>query len=146
MAQHSRNEPVTADTQIYLADTLGEMPMWMAHAEIVIMGGSFADIGGHNLLEPARFARPLITGPSDHNIREEIQRLESAGGLEQVKDIDELANRLKLWLQQPEQARSAGEQARKALAGGESVLDDYVEAVEKALSDNPPAAPASPPR
>ena len=146
VAQRSRNESVTADTQIYLADTLGEMPMWMAHAEIVVMGGSFADIGGHNLLEPARFARPLITGPSDHNIREEIQRLESAGGLEQVKDIDELANRLKLWLQQPEQARAAGEQARKALAGGEAILNEYVEIIENSLSDTPPATPASPPR
>ncbi len=126
VAQRSRGETVTDQTRIYLADTLGEMPLWMAHAEIVVMGGSFAPIGGHNLLEPASHARPIITGPSDHNIREDRERLQQAGGLIQAHDEADLQRRLEDWLRQPEQALAAGNKARDLLAESAGILEEYL--------------------
>ena len=65
LAQRSAKEPLTAETEIYLADTLGEMGLFFGLADVVVMGGSFyPDIGGHNPLEPARLGKPVIYG--DH--------------------------------------------------------------------------------
>ncbi len=65
LAQRSANEPLTPDTEIYLADTLGELGLFFALADLVVMGGSLVpDIGGHNPLEPARQGKPVIYG--DH--------------------------------------------------------------------------------
>jgi len=97
---------------------------------LVVMGGSFAAIGGHNLLEPASLGRPVITGPSDHNIREELERLQAAGGLKQVPDSEALTRAIDEWLQQPQQAEAAGRKAREALQQGRHILDDYLEAIE----------------
>ena len=60
-ATRSRNEEVTADTRVYLADTTGEMDRIIANATIVFVGGSLIDRGGHNVLEPACL---LYTSPS----------------------------------------------------------------------------------
>ena len=56
-------EAITAETQIYLADTLGELGTLFSRADLTIMGGSFlTGIGGHNPLEPARLGKSVITG------------------------------------------------------------------------------------
>jgi 3-deoxy-D-manno-octulosonic-acid transferase len=52
---------------VYVADTVGEMGLWFRLAHLAIMGGSFADVGGHNPLEPARLGRPFISGPNVAN-------------------------------------------------------------------------------
>ncbi len=68
IAQRSLSEPITDGTQIYLADTLGELGLFFSIAHITIMGGSFLDgIGGHNPLEPARQGKSVITGPDIGN-------------------------------------------------------------------------------
>ncbi len=130
VTQRGRGETATPDTRIYLADTLGEMPRWMSHAELVVMGGSFAPVGGHNLLEPARLGRPVITGPSDHNIREDIERLSESGGLVQVEGLQQLGEAISHWLEHPEDARKAGEQARRTVADGAHILEDYLQAID----------------
>ena len=67
----SLNQEITNDTTIYLADTLGEMPALFSHAAFVIMGGSFVNRGGHNILEPANFSKAILFGPSMHNFESE---------------------------------------------------------------------------
>lgn len=68
LAQRSAKEPLTAETEIYLADTLGELGLFFALADVVVMGGSFyPDIGGHNPLEPARLGKPVIHGDQVFN-------------------------------------------------------------------------------
>ena len=80
-ATRSRSEAITTETRVYLADTLGELKAFMAHAQIVIMGGSFDQTGGHNLIEPAALGCALITGPSDSNIRDDIALLGAGIGI-----------------------------------------------------------------
>ena len=68
VAQRSLKEPVTAATQVYLADTLGELGLFFGLADIIVMGGSFqSGVGGHNPLEPARLGKSVITGPDVFN-------------------------------------------------------------------------------
>ncbi len=64
ICRRSKGETLSHDHQVYLADTLGEMGLLYAWADVAVMGGSFyTGIGGHNPLEPARMGVPVITGP-----------------------------------------------------------------------------------
>ncbi len=64
------DETAEAPPSILLLDTIGELAGLFALADVVFMGGSLADRGGHNILEPAVFGKPIVTGPHLENFRE----------------------------------------------------------------------------
>ncbi|MFV2031925.1 MAG: 3-deoxy-D-manno-octulosonic acid transferase [Gammaproteobacteria bacterium] len=125
-AVRSRSQAVSAQTEVYLADTLGELKALMAHARIVVMGGSFDQSGGHNIIEPATLACPIITGPSDSNIREDIALLGDGSGIFQVRDMAECWEKITQLLENPEQAKALGEHARQVVSNQPDVLDRYL--------------------
>jgi 3-deoxy-D-manno-octulosonic-acid transferase len=91
LAQRSAGEPLTAETEIYLADTLGEMGLFFALADVVVMGGSFyPDIGGHNPLEPARLGKPVVYGDHAFNWVDVYMTL-GAGGVRCETEEDLIA-------------------------------------------------------
>ncbi len=91
VAQRSRNEPIDDTTQVYLADTLGELGLFFGLADLVVMGGSFlTGVGGHNPLEPARLGKSVITGPDISNWEGIFQSLRTAGAGWQVAGPTEL--------------------------------------------------------
>jgi len=67
VAQRSKKETITAGTQFYLADTLGELGLFYRLSELVFMGGSLVAHGGQNPLEAARLSCAIVTGPHKHN-------------------------------------------------------------------------------
>lgn len=69
--KRSSAEQITADTQVYLGDTMGEMLVLMGATDICFMGGSLLGnkVGGHNVLEPAALGVPVVTGPSYYNFK-----------------------------------------------------------------------------
>lgn len=77
---------------IYLADSLGEMGLWFRLADLVIMGGSLIDKGGHNPIEPARIGRAILTGPHIGNFADLYERLAEAGGCRILPDAPSLAS------------------------------------------------------
>ena len=126
-ARRSRGDAVTAETDVYLVDTLGELAALMAHARVVVMGGSFDDTGGHNLIEPANLGCAIITGPSDASIREDIKML--GEGVIQVGDLHQCWKVLdELW-QDPERAACLGRRARERLAEQPDPVEAYLEAL-----------------
>lgn len=58
---------VTPDTQVFLLDTLGELPPFYAAGDVAFVGGSLVPVGGHNLLEPAALGLPIVAGPHNFN-------------------------------------------------------------------------------
>lgn len=127
-AVRSRSETINADTAVYLADTLGEMKSLMAHARLVIMGGSFNQSGGHNLLEPASLGCASITGPSDSNIRADIKLL--GGGVRQVGDMVQCWQLITELLNDPAQADRIGQTARERLSQQPNIVEKYLAAIE----------------
>lgn len=87
----SRRESPRQDTQVVLADTLGELLMLYAAGDVAFVGGSLVPVGGHNLLEPAALARPILTGPHNFNAPDIAKMLLGSGGAVQVATADELA-------------------------------------------------------
>lgn len=129
VAVRSRGEPATPETEVYLADTLGELGGFMAGADLVIMGGSFAPIGGHNILEPARLGKAVIYGPHMHNFAEEAELLRGNEAGIQLGAADELGALLTELLAQPEKAAALGRNAARLIAARAGVIDDYLAAL-----------------
>ncbi|MEM9249621.1 MAG: glycosyltransferase N-terminal domain-containing protein [Pseudomonadota bacterium] len=102
------------DAAVFLADTLGEMPLWYAAAGICFIGGSLVEKGGHTPYEPAQFSCALLTGPHVENAAAAFAALRSAGAVRIVDDADALAAVLTETSLQAQQA--AGARARETLA------------------------------
>ena len=79
---------------ILLLDSLGELAALYRRADLVFVGGSLNGWGGHNVLEPVAFGKPVVVGPYMQNFQQITDDLLGAGGLAQVNGADELATRL----------------------------------------------------
>ena len=78
-------EAMAAD--IWLGDSLGEMALYYALADVALLGGSFAQLGGQNLIEAAACACPVVMGPSTFNFTEAANQAEAAGAAQRVPDM-----------------------------------------------------------
>ena len=87
IARRSQPEFITARTRVLVGDTLGEMLMFYTAANLVVMGGSFVDVGGHNPVEPAALKTPVIMGPYHHNFSVISDAMVSAGGMYIVESM-----------------------------------------------------------
>ncbi len=129
----SKAQAVDQQTEVYLADTLGELSSLMAFARVVIMGGSFDSTGGHNLIEPASLGSAIITGPSDSNIVEDIAMLGNGDGVLQVENMDACWSAIRNLLDHPERAQALGQEARSRLARQPDVIESYLGAISARL-------------
>jgi 3-deoxy-D-manno-octulosonic-acid transferase len=120
VARRSRGEPIAPETDIYLADTLGELGLFYRLAPIVFVGGSLVPLGGHNPLEPAQLDCALIAGPHMENFSEIRAALERADALETVTDGETLRHSVAALLARPDEAahRAAAARAAGAALGG----------------------------
>jgi 3-deoxy-D-manno-octulosonic-acid transferase len=92
--RRSLGEAVTADTAVLLGDTLGELNLFYACADLAFVGGSLVPVGGHNLLEPAMLGVPVLSGESLQNSREVADLLLARGAALRVSDAPGLAAEL----------------------------------------------------
>ncbi|MEO1322213.1 MAG: glycosyltransferase N-terminal domain-containing protein [Pseudomonadota bacterium] len=91
VSRRSEEDPLTAQTEILLADTMGEMGLWYRLADTVYLGGGHAPgVGGHNPLEALQLGKPVVSGPSVFNFRDLSKRLLQFQGYSIVHDVDEL--------------------------------------------------------
>lgn len=94
-ARRSKGDAPTPRDRVLLADTMGEMGLWLRLADVVYLGGGNApDIGGHNPLEPVRLRRPVLTGPDVFNFAGIMDRLVQSGLVRTVTNVVELADGL----------------------------------------------------
>jgi len=78
---------------VLLLDTVGELAEFFAAADIAFVGGSLVEIGGHNILEPARRHKPVLFGPSMSNFAAIAAQMKQAGGAFEVRGAEDLAGR-----------------------------------------------------
>jgi 3-deoxy-D-manno-octulosonic-acid transferase len=81
--------PAAADLEAdaWLGDSMGEMPQYYGCADVALLGGSFAPLGGHNLIEAAACGCPIVMGPSTFNFAEAAQQAVAAGAAWQDEDM-----------------------------------------------------------
>ncbi|MBR6663301.1 MAG: 3-deoxy-D-manno-octulosonic acid transferase [Alphaproteobacteria bacterium] len=86
----SENEKITSTTDIYIANTIGEMGIWYDIAKLVFIGGSLIPHGGQNFIEPSRVRDAVVVGPHMHNFTDAMNRAKKADAIIQVTDTEEL--------------------------------------------------------
>jgi 3-deoxy-D-manno-octulosonic-acid transferase len=133
-AVRSLSQPITQDTEVYLADTLGELKQFMAHTQVVVMGGSFDQTGGHNLTEPANLGCAIITGPSDSNIQQDIALLGQEHGVLQVNDMASCWNKLDNLIHHPAKAEALRDNAKQAIRQQSNIGNAYLAEIAPYLS------------
>jgi 3-deoxy-D-manno-octulosonic-acid transferase len=132
-ALRSRGQLPASDTEIYIADTMGELGLIYRLAPIVFVGGSLATHGGQNPIEPIKLGAAILHGPHVWNFAEIYAALDQAHGAEQVNDVGRLAVRLGAWLRDTQERAAVVAAARETVSvlGGAlertlSALDPYL--------------------
>jgi len=133
MARRGDGQVLSADTAIYLADTLGEMGLWYRLPSIVFVGGSFKPIGGHNPLEPARLGCAVLFGPQMFNFKAIAQSFAAAETDSVVADGRALGERVSQLLDDDVLRTGLGEKARHVALQETSVADRVMDLVQPIL-------------
>jgi len=118
------------EDEVFLVDTLGDLPMFYAAADLAFVAGSLVPIGGHNLLEPAALGKPVLAGPHNFNAEDLATLLEEAGALEIVQDATGLAAAVVRLLSDDELRRTRGEKALRAVSENGGALERLLGLIE----------------
>jgi len=123
----SREELPTTATDIYVADTMGELGLFYRLAPIVFMGGSLVERGGQNPIEAVKLGAAVVHGPHVFNFTDVYEALDGSGGARNANDVDALIKQLGQLLADPE--------AREAMvAASTRVVQELGGALERTLA------------
>jgi 3-deoxy-D-manno-octulosonic-acid transferase len=132
-ALRSRGDLPGPDTDVYVADTLGELGLIYRLAPIVFVGGSLASHGGQNPIEPIKLGAAILHGPHVWNFAEIYAQLDQARGAQPVADVEELALRAGAWLEDARERMAAVAAARATVAALGGGLERTLAALEPYL-------------
>lgn len=136
----SSGEVPATDTQVVIGDTMGELMMLYGIADIAFVGGSLVERGGHNPLEPAAHAIPVLMGPHTFNFKDICLKLSEAGGLITVKDADSIVKEVNSLLTDEDYRLYYGRHAVEVLHQNQGALQRLLTLLEPYL---PPRANSS---
>jgi 3-deoxy-D-manno-octulosonic-acid transferase len=131
VAVRSRGQDITPDTQVYLADTFGELTGFMAGAELIFVGGSLVPKGGQNVLEAARLGKTVVFGPHMENFADEARLLLEHEGAIQVQTATELGATITALLTQPERRATLGAAAQQLVERRRDMATRYAVALDE---------------
>lgn len=126
----------TATTEVFLGDTMGEVPLFYAASDIAFVGGSLVPIGGHNLLEPAALGLPVVTGPHVFNAQEIADMFLDLGACHVVKDAAELADAISELLSNPREAMAQGSRGKDIVQRNRGALARLLDLLDPLISEN----------
>ncbi|MDX1403253.1 MAG: lipid IV(A) 3-deoxy-D-manno-octulosonic acid transferase [Woeseiaceae bacterium] len=126
--------PCTADTEVYLGDTMGDVPLFYAAANVAFVGGSLVPIGGHNLLEPAALGKPVITGPYLFHTQEIAAMFADHRASIAVHDADELATAVTDLFADPQRATDIGSRGLTIVRQNKGALDRLLQLLSPHLT------------
>lgn len=119
----ANDTPLQADTQVLLADTVGEMMQWFAISQVAFIGGSLVPFGGHNILEPAALHKPVISGPWFQNLQSLFEPFIAANAITICPTPVALAQTLIDFAANPQTQKAAGAAAYNCFALQTGALD-----------------------
>src|SRR5690606_1232324 len=132
-SRRSRGVIVDSDSAVLLGDTMGELLFLFGCADAAFVGGSLVERGGHNMLEPAAWSLPILTGSSDFNFREISALLQRAGALRQCDSAEQIADQLEVLFSIPEERARRGAAARAVVEGNRGALQRLLDEIDALL-------------
>lgn len=142
----SKDEPITETTEIYIADTIGELGIFYRIAGIVFVGGSLVERGGQNPMEAARLDCALIAGPHTGNFNAIYAELEAKKAIIRVRNAEELAKEVADMLRDHEHQEAFAQIALKLATEKQGVLTRVLELLQPLLQKGLASYPAPAPR
>ncbi|WP_290808071.1 3-deoxy-D-manno-octulosonic acid transferase [Ferrovibrio sp.] len=133
IALRSASELPDADTDLYIADTLGELGLWYRLAPVVLMGGSLVPVGGHNPLEPARLGCAVLFGPQMYNFSEASAGLLATNAARLVQDAQGIAGAVAALLQNAAQREAIAAAGQRFASADDTVIERLSQAVLERL-------------
>ncbi|WP_440875264.1 lipid IV(A) 3-deoxy-D-manno-octulosonic acid transferase [Thalassotalea sp. PLHSN55] len=134
VGQRSLKQSVTSDDQVWVLDSLGELMAMFSLASIVVMGGSFSTIGGHNPLEPALFKKPIIVGSDMSNFNEIMQQLTQVDGIIALNNeqsaIEQLVSHVSALIENEHRGVTLGQNAYQVITANQGASDKSVEKLQ----------------
>ena len=121
---------------IILLDTIGELPATYELAQIVFVGGSIVDKGGHNVLEPAAAGVPVVTGAHTHNFQAIVELMHEANAIVQLPPLegcnagDEVAHVFAKLLADPDQRVELGRRAKQLVTDNQGATDRTMQLID----------------
>jgi 3-deoxy-D-manno-octulosonic-acid transferase len=129
---------------ILLLDTLGELGEFFACGDIAFVGGSLVDVGGHNILEPARFGKAILFGPHMTSLQAVAERFKAQGAAVEVADGQALGAAMNRLLSDDGERSAMGRRALAASVSGDAAVKNNYDLAARYLADLPDtAAPAA---
>jgi 3-deoxy-D-manno-octulosonic-acid transferase len=129
----SRKEDITDQTQVYIADTFGELEQFIAGSLFVVMGGSINNYGGQNILEVAQAEKAVLFGPSMNNFLDECHLfIENEAGI-QFLNNSQLFETMEHFLNEPEIREQYAANARELISKMEGITQHYLTELETDL-------------
>ncbi|WFF38198.1 3-deoxy-D-manno-octulosonic acid transferase [Moraxella nasibovis] len=137
MHRRSDGEQICPDTQVYLADSMGELLAWYAVCDVAVVAGSFVDVGGHNPIEPAMLAKPVVMGRFVKNCELLVDELSAVGALVQADGVaNDVACAVGNWLFDGMLARQAGERGAGLVAQKQHAAQAQADVLMECLNVN----------
>ena len=133
VAQRSRGELPRTNTDIYVADTIGELGLVYRLAPMVFIGGSLVRHGGQNPIEAAKLGAAILNGPHIWNFAEIYAALDSAHGAELVIDVDRLTAGIGAWLSNPATCAHVANTARTTVDALGGALEHTLQSLDPYL-------------
>ncbi|NPA71774.1 MAG: 3-deoxy-D-manno-octulosonic acid transferase [Gammaproteobacteria bacterium] len=134
-ARRSHGEKITEDTQVYLADSVGELMQWFASCQVAFIGGSLVPFGGHNILEPAALKKAVISGPHYRNLQALFETFAQDDALSIVSSESALAEQLIQLANAPEKAIQLGQKAYQSFSQHGGGLNKLMQEIAPLLKD-----------
>ena len=130
VARRSRKEAISAETDVYLADTIGEMGLLYRLAPVVFVGGSLIPFGGQNMLEPMSLSRAVVIGPYAFNFKEIVKSGKETESLLEVPDMQALAEIVQELLENTDKRSALAEKAHQVATSEMAVLSRVYECLK----------------
>lgn len=134
ITRRSTGETCQADTDVFLGDTMGELRLMFATAEIAFIGGSLIPRGGHNMLEAAAFGIPVITGPHTFNFAETVRLLNEANALITITNARELAAQIVRLFNDPALKQELGNRGKEVVNANRGALEQHINLIKKIIN------------
>ncbi|UOH74865.1 3-deoxy-D-manno-octulosonic acid transferase [Acinetobacter schindleri] len=132
--RRSLEQKIEADTQIYLADSMGEMWLWYALSQVCYVGGSLNEPGGgHNILEPIALNVPTILGKNYFNFQTIVDEFVEAQAVEVVENVQQAATTLLKILNDSFKAESLNTAAQKIMQQNQGSLAKHIAVIDQYL-------------
>lgn len=126
-ALRSRQERLLSDQRIYIADTVGELMQWYAHAKAAFVGGSLVDRGGHNVLEPALSGCPTVVGEHTHNFEDIMHTMVQRDAIYVAADARDAVEKLTEAASGEQTFQDRAARAKRIAVENTQVLQRYAE-------------------